>query len=278
MADGSGMRKAGLDGLPCGICLVSMDDEERVLYANRSFLLLMGFSSMEELFSQRGGSFKGLVAEGYVPLGQRCGAEERSGSFYFQLRTSSGSIPVKGAAGVYEDESLGKAWCLSCIRDREGKAQGLEVMDRKAFYSTLTRLAREDVKKGIFGSRAPVYFNLTNFKVYNSRHGTEAGDDLIHFLAESLSTHFPHSFIAHLNGDTFAVLSLHHDVAERIEAVSRDVRNYTGDQAVQLKAGVNIFDPDTVEVSESGLHLLFDRAKIAADWIKGSMTSPWGSI
>ena len=94
MADGSGMRKAGLDGLPCGICLVSMDDEERVLYANRSFLLLMGFSSMEELFSQRGSSFKGLVAEGYVPLGQRCGAEERSGSFYFQLCTSSGSVPV----------------------------------------------------------------------------------------------------------------------------------------------------------------------------------------
>ncbi len=275
MADGSGMRRAGLDGLPCGICLVSMDDEERVLYANRSFLLLMGFSSMEELFSQRGSSFKGLVAEGYVPLGQRCGAEERSGSFYFQLRTSSGSIPVKGAAGVYEDESLGKAWCLSCIRDRAGKVQGLEVMDRKAFYSAVTRLAREDVKKGIFGSRAPVYFNLTNFKVYNSRHGTEAGDDLIHFLAESLSTHFPHSFIAHLNGDTFAVLALHHDVAERIEAVSRDVRDYTGDPAVQLKAGVNIFDPDTVEVSESGIHLLYDRAKIAADWIKGDAGRIW---
>ena len=61
------------------------------------------------------------------------------------------------------------------------------------------------------------------------------------------------------------MLALHHDVAERIEAVSRDVRDYTGDPAVQLKAGVNIFDPDTVEVSESGLHLLFDRAKIAAD-------------
>lgn len=275
MADGSGMRKAGLDGLPCGICLVSMDDEERVLYANRSFLLLMGFSSMEELFSQRGSSFKGLVAEGYVPLSQRCGAEERSGSFYFQLRTSSGSVPVKGAAGVYEDDKQGKAWCLSCIRDRAGKAQGLEVMDRKSFYSAITRLAREDVKKGIFGSRAPVYFNLTNFKVYNSRHGTGAGDELIHFLAESLSTHFPHSFIAHLNGDTFAVLALHHDVAERIEAVSRDVRDYTGDPAVQLKAGVNIFDPDTVEVSESGLHLLFDRAKIAADWIKGDAGRIW---
>lgn len=275
MADGSGMRKAGLDGLPCGICLVSMDDEERVLYVNRSFLLLMGFSSMEELFSQRGSSFKGLVAEGYVPLGQRCGAEERSGSFYFQLRTSSGSVPVKGAAGVYEDDKQGKAWCLSCIRDRAGKAQGLEVMDRKSFYSAITRLAREDVKKGIFGSRAPVYFNLTNFKVYNSRHGTGAGDELIHFLAESLSTHFPHSFIAHLNGDTFAVLALHHDVAERIEAVSRDVRDYTGDPAVQLKAGVNIFDPDTVEVSESGIHLLFDRAKIAADWIKGDAGRIW---
>ena len=156
MADGSGMGKAGLDGLPCGICLVSMDDEERVLYANRSFFLLMGFSSMEELFSQRGSSFKGLVAEGYVPLGQRCGAEERSGSFYFQLRASSGSLPVKGAAGVYEDERLGKAWCLSCIRDREGKARGLELMDRKAFYAAVTGIAQRDMKEGIFGSRAPL--------------------------------------------------------------------------------------------------------------------------
>ena len=269
MADGSGMGKAGLDGLPCGICLVSMDDEERVLYANRSFLLLMGFSSMEELFSQRGSSFKGLVDEGYVPLGRRCGAEERSGTFYFRLKTPSGSVPVKGTAGGYEDEEKDRAWCLSCIRDREGKARDLQLMDRRTFYPAITRQAREDVKKGIFGSRAPLYFNLTNFKVYNSRHGTEAGDRLIRFMAESIASHFPYSIIAHLTGDTFAVLALHHDVAERIEAVSRDIRNFTGDPAVQLKAGVNIFNPDEVEISESGIHLLFDRAKIAADWIKG---------
>ena len=53
MKDGSSLHRVqGLDGLPCGICLVSMDDEERVLYANRSFLLLMGFSSMEALVAQ----------------------------------------------------------------------------------------------------------------------------------------------------------------------------------------------------------------------------------
>ena len=81
MADGSGMRKAGLDGLPCGICLVSMDDEERVLYANRSFLLLMGFSSLEELFSQRGSSFNGLVLRGMCLLASA--AEQRKGAALF---------------------------------------------------------------------------------------------------------------------------------------------------------------------------------------------------
>ena len=266
MADGSGMGKAGLDGLPCGICLVSMDDEEKVLYANRSFLHLMGFSSMEELFSQRGSSFKELVDEGYVPLGRRCGAEERSGTFYFRLKTPSGSVPVKGTAGVYEDEEKGRAWCLSCIRDREGKARDLQLMDRRTFYPAITRQAREDVKKGIFGSRAPLYFNLTNFKFYNASRGREAGNYLLQKIAEALSRYFPGDLASHQGSDNFFLLGSKNRLPEGLSAMISEVNRYIGDPSVQLKAGICDFGLEMPPVSI--LRNAFDMAKIACDSIK----------
>ena len=38
---------------------------------------------------------------------------------------------------------------------------------------------------------------------------------------------------------------------------------------------MHLIDPENVEVTESSLHLLFDRAKIAADWIKGDAGRTW---
>lgn len=94
-------------------------------------------------------------------------------------------------------------------------------------------------------------------------------------MAERLRAHFPHALIAHLTGDTFAVLAPHQDVTGRIEAVAREMDGYVNDSSVRLKAGVHLIDPENVEVTESSLHLLFDRAKIAADWIKGDAGRTW---
>ncbi|MGN0955306.1 EAL domain-containing protein [Dialister sp.] len=270
---------AVVEGLPCGICFVSMDDEERVLYANRAFLNIMGASSFQELVSWRGNSFEAFTGVKYIPLRQRYEAVGEA-SFHFFLRSRDGeAFSAEGMVGKEEVASLGKVWCLSCIRCRKKAEKKIEetelLMNRETFYPAVTRLAEEDVKHHIFGGRAPVYFNLTNFKVYNSTHGRQAGDELIHFLADRLRVHFPHALIAHLTGDTFALLAPHQDVSKRIEAVAREVAGYTEDSSVRLKAGVHIFDSSSVEVNENGIHLLFDMAKIAADSIKDDAGRTW---
>lgn len=268
-----------VEGLPCGICFVSMDDEERLVYGNRAFLSLTGFSSLEELLSWCGGSFEKLMAKGYIPLRQRyeAGKDGKVSAFHFLLETKAGPAPAEGLVGMEETAAFGKVWCVICIcRQDDSKVDEAEqLMSRESFYPVIYRLAREDVENHCFGRRVPLYFNLTNFKIYNSRHGMEAGDGVIRYMAERLRAHFPHAQIAHLTGDTFAVLAPHQDVTGRIEAVAREMDGYVNDSSVRLKAGVHLIDPENVEVTESSLHLLFDRAKIAADWIKGDAGRTW---
>ena len=268
-----------VEGLPCGICFVSMDDEERLVYGNRAFLSLTGFSSVEELLSWCGGSFEKLMAKRYIPLRQRyeAGKDGKVSAFHFLLETKAGPVPAEGLVGMEETAAFGKVWCVICIcRQDDSKVDEAEqLMSRESFYPVIYRLAREDVENHCFGRRVPLYFNLTNFKIYNSRHGMEAGDGVIRYMAERLRAHFPHALIAHLTGDTFAVLAPHQDVTGRIEAVAREMDGYVNDSSVRLKAGVHLIDPENVEVTESSLHLLFDRAKIAADWIKGDAGRTW---
>ena len=271
-----------VEGLPCGICFVSMDDEERLVYGNRAFLSLTGFSSLEELLSWCGGSFEKLMAKGYIPLRQRyeAGKDGKVSAFHFLLETKAGPVPAEGLVGMEETAAFGKVWCVICIcRQDDSKVDEAEqLMSRESFYPVIYRLAREDVENHCFGRRVPLYFNLTNFKIYNSRHGMEAGDGVIRYMAERLRAHFPHAQIAHLTGDTFAVLAPHQDVTGRIEAVAREMDGYVNDSSVRLKAGVHLIDPENVEVTESSLHLLFDRAKIAADWIKGGRRPYLGAV
>ena len=106
-----------VEGLPCGICFVSMDDEERLVYGNRAFLSLTGFSSVEELLSWCGGSFEKLMAKRYIPLRQRyeAGKDGKVSAFHFLLETKAGPVPAEGLVGMEETAAFGKVWCVICI-------------------------------------------------------------------------------------------------------------------------------------------------------------------
>ena len=56
------------DQFPSGVCLISMDDSERILYANRE-LLFMYSSKDQESFLRDVRSYRGMVqSQEYVPL------------------------------------------------------------------------------------------------------------------------------------------------------------------------------------------------------------------
>ena len=266
-------RDAVFGGLPFGVCLVSME-EERILYGNRTFLDMAGASSLESLLESSGGVFRRLVEnERYVPLPDWY-EEKGNQSFVFRLLDMRGEVnPLEGSLGVYEDEGAGKVWCLCCtgfmMQETDLFDEGLRILDRSAFYVSAARIAEEDQRSGFYGGRVPVYCNLTNFKVYNSRYGKKQGDELLKMMARALRTYFPKALIAHLTGDTFALLALRKNVISRVKAMAAELESHIPDSAVRLKVGVNLFSPQEIIIHDKNVRIGFDQAKIAADWIKG---------
>lgn len=260
--------------LPFGVCLVSMDGEERILYGNRAFLDMAGASSLESLLEFCGGVFRRLVGnERYMPI-REWYEEKGNRSFVLRLLNLQGEENLlEGSLGVYEDGEQGKAWCLCCTRSFRQEQnlfdEGLHILDRTAFYTAAARIAEDDQRSGFYGGRVPVYCNLTNFKVYNSRYGKKRGDELLQMMAKALRSRFPKALIAHLSGDTFALLTLRKDVISRVKALAAEVEAHIPDSAVRLKVGVNLFNPQEIIIHDKNVRTGFDQAKIAADWIKG---------
>ena len=56
-------------------------------------------------------------------------------------------------------------------------------MESHAFFQKALDVAGEDRKQGKLCSHAPVYLNLTHFKLYNAQYGLAAGDALLQQLA-----------------------------------------------------------------------------------------------
>ena len=77
----------------------------------------------------------------------------------------------------------------------------------------------------------PVFFNITNFHLYNATYGIEQGDRCLHRIAEILQKNFPGRLLTHLGADHFAVLADTADVTNRIEAACHEVRTSTSRQA-----------------------------------------------
>ena len=59
------------------------------------------------------------------------------------------------------------------------------------FVKKMLAQAKKDAEKGTFGSYYPIYFNLTNFKIYNSSFVRYAGNRLLQIIADDLLTYFP---------------------------------------------------------------------------------------
>ena len=56
-------------------------------------------------------------------------------------------------------------------------------LDSHVFFQKTLEVAREDRRQGKLCTHAPVYLNLTHFKLYNAQYGLAAGDALLQQLA-----------------------------------------------------------------------------------------------
>lgn len=132
-------------------------------------------------------------------------------------------------------------------------------------------VARRENPKGRLSLYCPTYFNLTNFRLYNSLHGLAAGDHCLKYIASVLQQSFPDALISHLSADGFAVLAMKKDLFQTIEVVCSRVNAYINNSNIVLKAGVCLVEEDDIYI----VRHTFDMAKIACDTIKTDATRCW---
>ena len=101
----------------------------------------------------------------------------------------------------------------------------------------------------------PVFFNITNFHLYNATYGIEQGDRCLHRIAEILQKNFPGKLLTHLGADHFAVLADTADVTDRIEAACHEVQAFIANTNIDLKAGIRYLSQPP---ADAPLNLAFD--------------------
>ena len=74
------------------------------------------------------------------------------------------------------------------------------------FHSAKMQLEQEWASCHMLKS-CPVFFNITNFHLYNAAYGIEKGDKCLRQIAALLQKHFPEKLITHLGADHFALLA-----------------------------------------------------------------------
>lgn len=273
------------DDLPEGICVIEDNEKEKILFANQALLHLYKCHSMEEFLSHTGGVLRGMVElSDYRPLSEAglSGIKPLGNDrFYvsFSCRTRDGHFRrMEGVLSRLVREGTGTVWVLSVVPSNiisslsyRDDLTGLLTMP--VFLKKMLAQAKKDEEEGAFGSYDSIYFNLTNFKIYNASYGREAGNRLLQKIADDLRTFFPGDLAAHPERDTFFLLGSRRRVPEALEAMIRDIDRYIDDSSVRLKAGICDFGKTVPPITV--LRNSFDLAKIACDSIKTDGSRSW---
>jgi len=273
------------DDLPEGICVIEDNEKEKILFANQALLHLYKCHSMEEFLSHTGGVLRGMVElSDYRPLSEvgLTGAQSLGNDrFYvsFSCRTRDGHFRrMEGVLSRSVREGTGAVWVLSVVPSNiisslSSRDVLTGLLSLPVFMKKMLAQAKKDAEKGTFGSYYPIYFNLTNFKIYNASYGREAGNQLLQKIADDLRTYFPDELAAHPERDTFFLLGSRRRVPEALEAMIQDIDRYIDDSSVRLKAGVCDFGKTVPPIKV--LRNSFDLAKIACDSIKTDGSRSW---
>ena len=269
------------DSLPSGICLLSTDGREQILFASQGLLSLYACRTQEEFQALTGSRFRDMVdPEDYRPLEivshpSNNPLARTQGPIHpfltFRIRTREGHYRrVEGILGKEDVPQLGTVWILSLISTSQKMLElkrdpitGL--MGIHTFFQAAFCLGSRKKQEGQLKTFCPVYLNLTNFKLYNATWGIQAGDNLLRTIGAVLQSHFPTQLLTRLTGDGFVLLAAAQGLEEKLLDAVRQVNQLIGNPNIQLKAGIY---PPQENDSPQDLRQSFDMAKSACDSIK----------
>ena len=142
------------------------------------------------------------------------------------------------------------------------------------FFCAVSDLFNKDVEEGTYGQRCTVYFNISNFKLYNEINGIRKADQMLFRVGKELQLAFPEQVIAHIEADHFCVLAYTKQAIQSVERVCESVDRIFNNPMFQLKAGIcnsSLLDMDR-SYNES---VTLDMAKTACDSVKNDELHHW---
>lgn len=279
MAEDEMRKNGGGEGFPGGFCLVSRDEEERLLFVDEGAVRLLGFSSKEELLMSSDGRFRGLSAEeGYMPLSVVYGKGPKGLPRYF--RFSAFAVPgwefsVNALLLPEDHEVYGKVWTLCLLPGKNetstvsapGNDPVTGFVEPHEFYRRSSEMAKRDRENHRFGYYACVHINIKNFKLYNTNHGSEAGDRLLRRMGEILRSSFPGCQMTRHSGDHFDLLVPAENLENRLQEIWESLSLAAGDPSISMKAGIVLFQKDDREKEALSCAMRTGSGQF--------MTSPW---
>ena len=263
-------------------CIVSRDDDEKILCANEKFIHLFGCASESDLMEHSDCTWRRLVApEDYEPLANVYHPTgDAAPHFHFRGVSPLGTFDIEALISEQDDAELGPVWSIFLVRSHVMTAEGdgespiTGLLSRGAFYQTIARLVRQDKARRIEGSRASLYINIANFKAFNSIYGLEKGDALLKDLAEILVSKFTGAIVSHFAADHFAIVAPRDGIEKTISDCAELLQDRAGSAAIALKAGIVLFDKGDFKDDSFPMNA-FDFAKLAADSIHDDAQRTW---
>lgn len=265
------------DKLDLGICLITADDAETILFVNTGILSLYQCPDEDSFLRLTGGTFRGMKADDEVktpPLAIILGQVQKSSSFFYTLRTMGGHFRMAEAflqrltldgTPVYLLQILSSDKMAHVL-----KSDGLTgLLGRNDFYKAALDLLDKNKQDNILTEFCPVYFNITNFREYNRSFGVHAGDRLLRKVSDTLIDTFHGQLLGHLSADAFAAVLSKDGLIEQLESVCEKIDSYTNNRNILLKCGI-VYTPE--DADRTWLMNAFDRAKIANLSIKTDVT------
>lgn len=278
------VQQSNYESYPGGVCLISMDGKEQVLFCNELLASWFGYDSPEDFLSAIHHSYPNMVySDGYTDLKTLYGNASSEGGavpVYLLGRDREGKFLFLSGTLASRHDGDTPVWALYVVRDmkndRPGQRRALSGFLRpRKFYKATVEAADRDYRMGVFSRFVPLFFNLTNFKIYNASHGREAGDALIEQMARSIRHEFPTALACHLGGDHFEVLAPREMLIPRLNRINESLNFYLKDSSIALKIGMVVMPEDEDNYIPVERYNLFDCAKVAADSIKNDATRFW---
>lgn len=265
------------DKLDFGICLISADPQEKILFANTKLLQFYDCPDASVFMHLTGGYFRGMRTvddTSAASLSGILGKVQNSSSFTYTYRTLAGHFRM-AEAFVTHSELDGQPIFILQVLSSEMLSYVLQsdgltgLLGRNDFFKKALDLSDQNRKQHILSQYCPVFFDVTNFREYNRSFGIHAGDQLLRQIADALLKAFPGQAIGHLAADSFAALLKKDGLVERAESICEKINGRINDRNILLKCGIVYVAEDA---SRQWLINSFDMAKIAYNSIKSDVT------